>query len=613
MKKIIFSVICMMTLFVSSCSDMLDVETSREVELPSIGQASDSLFYVLGIMQAVQQAADAYYIQNEMRGDLVDVTVHSDLNLREMANFSATASNKYDSAYVYYRIINNCNYYIANRDTTLYDGTYNVTQSEYATVLAFRAWAYLQLARNYGKVKFVTKPLTSLSDIENDKSEELGIKEIVARLADEGNTALRRYSGLDLPYGNGVIGSDYIRSMCIPVDVILGELYLEAGRYAEAADYYFKYLLKYKMVASDQRSPVELSNMWDLNLPNDFLPESSGQWFSNNFSLISTSTSLDGRITYLPMALNKFKGVTSEIPKLFGFDYYLTSGDEDATPDEKYQAKFMDEQQIVPSSAYKSLANNSLYYYTSRFAGHENEKGALSIGDQRAKARVVQRSNVGGVDTMEYQRLFTYAPQIILYRSSTVWLHLAEAFNRMGYPDAAFAILKDGLTTNLLTDTTYITDGTKELLTGRYPFLIGEGVSIFSGTGGARNYGIHRHGCSDASGIDGVYSLYQMDTEVLRKLDEIESMFEVTSAGSEDSLAVIVNAVEDLLCDEYAMEFAFEGCRYADLMRLARHKNESSPAGYGTNFGGRWLARKLAFKNPVKNLEDEQNWYLPMK
>ena len=60
-------------------------------------------------MQAVQQAADAYYIQNEMRGDLVDVTVHSDLNLREMANFSATASNKYDSAYVYYRIINNCN------------------------------------------------------------------------------------------------------------------------------------------------------------------------------------------------------------------------------------------------------------------------------------------------------------------------------------------------------------------------------------------------------------------------------------------------------------------------------------------------------------------------
>ena len=99
----------MMTLFVSSCSDMLDVETSREVELPSIGQASDSLFYVLGIMQAVQQAADAYYIQNEMRGDLVDVTVHSDLNLREMANFSATASNKYDSAYVYYRIINNCN------------------------------------------------------------------------------------------------------------------------------------------------------------------------------------------------------------------------------------------------------------------------------------------------------------------------------------------------------------------------------------------------------------------------------------------------------------------------------------------------------------------------
>lgn len=44
-----------------------------------------------------------------------------------------------------------------------------------------------------------------------------------------------------------------------------------------------------------------------------------------------------------------------------------------------------------------------------------------------------------------------------------------------------------------------------------------------------------------------------------------------------------INAVEDLLCDEYQLEFAFEGTRWYDLMRLARHKNQSSP--YGSNFG----------------------------
>jgi hypothetical protein len=72
-----------------------------------------------------------------------------------------------------------------------------------------------------------------------------------------------------------------------------------------------------------------------------------------------------------------------------------------------------------------------------------------------------------------------------------------------------------------------------------------------------------------------------------------------------------INAVEDLLCDEMALELAFEGGRWYDLMRLARHKNESGL--YRPNFGSQWLARKLAYKNPAVNLEDKNNWYLPFK
>ena len=72
-----------------------------------------------------------------------------------------------------------------------------------------------------------------------------------------------------------------------------------------------------------------------------------------------------------------------------------------------------------------------------------------------------------------------------------------------------------------------------------------------------------------------------------------------------------INAVEDLLCDEYALEFAFEGSRFFDLCRLARHKNAESPASYGAKFGSKWLASKLAFK--ASGLEDESKWYLPFK
>ena len=71
-----------------------------------------------------------------------------------------------------------------------------------------------------------------------------------------------------------------------------------------------------------------------------------------------------------------------------------------------------------------------------------------------------------------------------------------------------------------------------------------------------------------------------------------------------------MNVVEDILCDEYALELAFEGHRFGDLCRLARHKNAAGT--YGSDFGNRWLAQKLAKKNPVVDLTNPQNWYLKM-
>jgi hypothetical protein len=67
------------------------------------------------------------------------------------------------------------------------------------------------------------------------------------------------------------------------------------------------------------------------------------------------------------------------------------------------------------------------------------------------------------------------------------------------------------------------------------------------------------------------------------------------------------------------LELAFEGNRFYDLCRLARHKNghaksstyDGSP--YGANFGGVWLADKLKANNPVVDLKSEKNWYLPFK
>ena len=209
---------------------------------------------------------------------------------------------------------------------------------------------------------------------------------------------------------------------------------------------------------------------------------------------------------------------------------------------------------------------------------------------------------------------------IPIYRTPTVYLRLAEALNRMGYPDAAFAILKDGLNRDISTDSLYIRNETQQMLRTTVPFFTAENIEIF-----ANNHGIHSYG---SGYTQGVFSPYQMETEVTKKIDQlnkefglgIEAVLQSEEGVDEEgnpieiynyswALEDQINAVEDLICDEYALEFAFEGNRFGDLCRLARHKNADSR--YGSNFGGRWIAKKLAAKKAVVNLEDEANWYMP--
>ena len=202
MKKNLFIIAALfgMLLGATSCQDMLETESNRQIFDPQLDQKTDSMFYTLGILKGVQQAIDQYVLVNEMRGDLTQVNQYTEADLRALANFSATVENKYDSAYVFYRIINNCNYFIAHRDTTLLTGSRNVSMPEYVQALSIRAWAYLQLAKIYGSVPFYTEPVTSISEA-NTVREKKDLRGIADALAPE----LAKYAGFEVPtYGDNI-------------------------------------------------------------------------------------------------------------------------------------------------------------------------------------------------------------------------------------------------------------------------------------------------------------------------------------------------------------------------------------------------------------------------
>ena len=590
-----------MFLTTTSCEDILETESEQIVFDPALDQKTDSMFYTLAILKSVQLAIDQNVLINEMRGDLTETNMYTQTDLRELANFSATAANKYDSAYVYYRIINNCNYYIAHRDTMLMTGSTKVAIPEYVEALAVRAWAYMQLCKHYGTVDFYTTPITSISEANAPKE-----KKDMAGIANALLPELAQYKQIDVPnYGEIDAGSTNFgvskkvnsRKIMFPVLLVMGDIYLETNQYEQAAKCYFEYL---NMQRIRQRN-FFISPSWDYSYPDNIMPPMSGYYTVENFwsSIFTVTPNVSNEIiTYVPMAVNGLRGTTTNLPKLFGYNYYTTDVD---TTDNKSQTSGSDmyilEREIEPSQQYINLCNSQDWYY--RPGESLTDILTSKLGDLRRQVTVqtVQKGDSAFRLMTKYN-----GGNINIYRASTVYLRLAEALNRMGYPDAAFMILKDGMSYSKLATVGYLKPETIEMLTTTIPFFSEQNMNNF--TTEIRNIGIHSHGANDT---EGQYSPYQYVEVLASKLAELKEQGVNVQDTPEDS----INAMEDIICDEMAMELAFEGNRFADLTRIAKHKN-ADPL-YGSNYGSLWLARKLAYKNPVKDLTQEINWYLPMK
>ena len=624
MKRNIFSIsklfnfyILASALLMTSCTDFFETESNRQIFDPQLDEKTDSMFYMLGIMKGVQQVADQYVLTNEMRGDLVATNAYTEVSLKNLAQFKLDEmkTNKYDSAYLYYRIINNCNYFIAHRkDSALMTGSRYVNIPEIAEAHAVRAWSYLQLVKTYGKVPFYTDPLITIGAASQVR-DSVDITNILSKFEAD----LKHYSGTPVPtYGevsagfmNGGTGGSTVEkkihssNIMLPVDLVLGDLYLESHEYEKAAQSYFNYIkLTNLSVGNYYVNPRNITYIQD-KVPTTMTFSASGSAWSSIFAFSSPKDS----VTYIPLASNRLRGVTTDLPRYFGYDFYSTSASD----------RYFLERQIEASNAYRELSDAQEYYYSQSTMSGIDTVLTAPLGDLRRY--VTFQSATKNDSTFNVMIKFNNA-NIPIYRGATVYLRLAEAINRWGYPDVAFAILKEGINVGLknrviktpetaAASYQYIRPESFRMLIDKIPFIT-EVITKRSNnkedtthTSRYGNAGIHPRGVYHANLQRSPYTL---DAIVGKKIAELEA------AGSlvrMNNINDTINAVEDLICDEMALELAFEGTRFGDLTRIARHKNN---AGWFTaNYGSQWLADKLAFKSPAVNLKDERNWYLPFQ
>lgn len=549
----------------TSCEDMLTQDSDNVIysDNEHLIDATDTLSSVAGIISKMQVIADRTVLLGEMRGDLVKVNSHASADLRDLSLFNINDSNAYNTPRDYYAVINNCNYFLAKADTALKNNrNEKIFEKEYAAVKAFRAWTYLQLVLNYGKVPFVTEPILSKLDAEKTYPTK-DIQGICEYFIND----IAPYADVELP-GYGPMRSNDSRLFFVPIYPLLGELNLWAGNYKQAALNYYKYIDKRTLVTGTNAIAWAANEKEYKNGRDSY----STLFYTSGEDYSSTGSDI---ISMIPMDSVAAEGNYSLLRDLFN-----------SNTNNNYKPS------IVPSQSIKTLSAAQKYcnYYQNVTNYAPSDLEGLKAGDLRLFS-VYELSNLKlNGSLIEYQNIGKYRSRNVhIYRKTELYLHLAEALNRAGYPRFAFEILKKGLCNSYIQTDVIPYYTADSLWISQFDFPNTQYITSTTLT--PNTQGVHSRGSGNS--LYNEYYTMPYDSTITDSLAQINYQIE---------------KVEDLIMDENALEMSFEGKRYYDLMRVALRRNDP------TYLSKRIYARNGSESSGItKDLTQVKNWYMNWK
>lgn len=581
----------------SSCEDFFDQDSDHVLfaDKDHLNNATDTIYSVTGIMSKMQALADRTILLGEARGDLVDVTDATAADLRNVALFDIDDDNIYNQPRDYYAVINNCNYFLAHVDTTLRNSrNEEIFKCEMTAVKCYRAWTYLQLAINYGRVPFVTEPILTKEAAEVMENQPLWDIESVCDWLINDLTPLAdlQYMRYD-PYTKrmndvgenplyGDIGYKTPSSLFyFPTKLLLGELNLWAGHYKEAAMWYYRFISERNGTNSTYPTGVNRIS-W-----------SNTSWTSLTDNLTGALMAESGSselITMIPGDSIPYNGNYLQLRNIFNSTDPVTR---------EYH-----EVSLVPSQGLQNLSAAQTYSYITENQDTvyaPKDLGELMNGDLRLLAAYSKGYTYHQGNRVNTQAIYKYQSRNAhIWRRTMVWLHLAEALNCAGYPRFAYQILSRGVNNTIIRQEVlpYYSADSTWLKQFDFP-ATASGYIIYNPTIAANNantQGIHTRGTGCAY-MNKDYVLPD-DTLITDSLDRI---------------AYQQKGVEKMLIDEGALEFAFEGQRYYDLLRYALRHDDAT---YLTNYiyARRGEDKRAEVESEIVNkLDQKRNWFLRWK
>lgn len=520
------------------CEQLLDVDSPRLKfeEDHRMSSATDTLYSMLDIFSHLQKVGDAYVLLGELRGEMMDVTSDANLDLQAINSFNIDSGNPYANISEYYAVINSCNYLITYIDTAFVSRGQHLMLPEFAAAKSIRAWTYMQIALNFGTAKYYENPITTLEDTKKTYP-ELDIYELADRLIPD----LLPFKDTNIP-SLGEIAEYNMAYSFFPIHMVLGDLYLWSGNYELAANEYHDLMYKRKYIISEN-----YSSFWDV-VNTEFINTTHRWWTifgsSNSTELISSIVS------------STEYGESSQLYNLSRVTH-----------------------EITVSETAKKKWDEQLYFHDAASVKEGDLRGAVGSYD----AVTLTTSTAGVITVSDFNQIYKFYDlssvdyrRVKIYRVALLYLRYAEAVNRLGKPNLAFAVLKNGLNaTNMRNEEIIPASETAE----SKPNYMNFDDVLFNDNVGIRSRG-------------------------LGNVDQDTNYVIPAFISLEDSILY----VEDLIVNELALETAFEGNRFQDLMRVSMRRND--PA---------YLADIVA-KKYTGNVEEIRsklmlpaNWYLPQK
>ncbi|SDZ76636.1 SusD family protein [Arachidicoccus rhizosphaerae] len=559
-----------------SCQKTFDIKPDNVLDESQVYRdVNDADAAIFGIYGQVMGLSKQYVVLNELRGDLMDVTSNADKYLIELNQETSSQDNPYADPRPFYKVIMNCNDAIANFKEMLKDNrlTQEAFDIRYSAVGAIRTWLYLQLGVQYGTIPYVTNPLKDVDAVKNQSNyPRLEFSALLDSL-----TVFAESLPYKKPFPTGTsllttIDGYATDKFFIPIELLLGDLYLWKGNYTTAATYYHS-VMNY----SDQLYPAMNSEQYYETYKVAYTAQINGANWSNIFVETYGERYSNYEIIWdLPFDDN----FAPENPFV---NLFYNSGN----------GYLLKPSQLIINEWDKQIRTDST-------PGDYRGNGASYklVGGQPVVNKF--SSNFDPMDP------FKTADKWVLYRAATLHFHYSECAIHDGRTRLAYSLMNNGIRGGFnplgLAQTDDVSDYMQSF-GAPYDFDARMGDYPSYRAPWYRNTGINGRVSVPAEIID---SAKYFDTTVLPR--------QFLTASSQDSLEL--DMMDDLL--HYSgMELAFEGSRWPDLLRVALRR-EKQKAGSGVSFLQNAISAKFKASGRTdlaasvsSRLADTKNWFLP--